>query len=98
MIATSYSRIDEPGEQGDLAGMRYYSLDEVRKLLAEAVFDGQKFFAQQHGFGAPYLNDVLKRRREPGPKILDALGLECVKLYRAKPISDQAGDQDGEGT
>lgn len=78
--------------------MRYYSLDEVRKLLAEASAESQRFFAHQHGFGAQYLNDVLKRRREPGPKILDALGLECVKLYRAKPISDQSGDQDGEGT
>lgn len=77
--------------------MRYYTLDEVRKLLKEAAWESQRYFAQEHGFGAQYLNDVIKGRRTPGPKILDALGLEQVILYRAKPITDQ-GDRSGEGT
>jgi transcriptional regulator with XRE-family HTH domain len=36
------------------------------------------------GVSSQYLSDVLHGRREPGPKILNALGLERVVTYRKK--------------
>lgn len=44
----------------------------------------QKDYAQQHGLSEQYLSDVLRGRREPGQKILDALGVERVVGYREK--------------
>lgn len=34
-----------------------------------------------------YLSDVLNGNREPGPKILDALGIERVVSYRQRKAS-----------
>lgn len=37
------------------------------------------------GVSAQYLNDVKEGRREPGPKLLSALGLQAVTEYAAVP-------------
>lgn len=57
----------------------------IDRLRAAVVQVGsQKDFAQQHGISEQYLSDVLRSRREPGQKILDALSLERVVRYREK--------------
>lgn len=47
----------------------------------------QKNFAERHDISEQYLSDVLRGRREPGQKILDAIGVERVVVYREKPES-----------
>lgn len=42
----------------------------------------ERRWAQTHGLSAQYVNDVLRGRRAPGPKLLAALGLELVVRYR----------------
>lgn len=42
----------------------------------------QKGFAQKIGVSEQYLSDILKGRREPGPKILKWFGLERTVYYR----------------
>lgn len=44
----------------------------------------QSAFAQDNGLSAAYVNDVLRSRREPGKKILDAVGAERVTIYRLR--------------
>lgn len=45
---------------------------------------GQKAFARLHGFTGAYVHDVLHGRRPPADRILDALGLERMTIYREK--------------
>jgi hypothetical protein len=45
-------------------------------LRACAKAGGQKTWAEARGMSQQHVSDVLNRRREPGPKVLDALGLE----------------------
>lgn len=45
---------------------------ELRTRIEAA--GSQKAWAQQAGISGAYLNDVLMARRDPGPKILAALG------------------------
>jgi transcriptional regulator with XRE-family HTH domain len=58
-------------------------IDRLEKLIG-AAFDHQKDFARANMISESYLSDVLNGRREPGPRILAALGLEKVVLYRGK--------------
>lgn len=44
----------------------------------------QVAFAEDNDLSAAYVNDVLRGRREPGKKILDAVGVERVTTYRLK--------------
>ena len=57
-------------------------LDRLRAAIEQA--GSQRAFADQHGISLQYVNDVLHKRREPGQKILDALGIERVVIYREK--------------
>ena len=43
--------------------------------------------AGELGISPAYLSDAMRGNREPGPKILDALGLERVVMYRKKKSS-----------
>lgn len=45
----------------------------------------QTAFAKKHGISIAYVNDVLQGRRQPGDKILKALGLESQLTYRKSP-------------
>ena len=52
---------------------------DVRQLLLTAQgVQSLRNFAHILGVSHSYLHDVLQQRRIPGPKILDALGLELV--------------------
>jgi hypothetical protein len=46
-----------------------------------AVFGSQQALAQHCGVAASYLSDVLTGKREPGQKLLDALGFRRVVHY-----------------
>lgn len=57
---------------------------QVRKLLDDMAdtAGSQKNLAAQLDVSESYLSDVLTGRREPGEKLLEALGLERVVTYR----------------
>jgi transcriptional regulator with XRE-family HTH domain len=61
--------------------------ERLRAYLRNAI-DGegwtQAAFAEKFGFSAQYLGDVLNGRRDPGDKILNAIGYERVVTYRPK--------------
>ncbi len=50
----------------------------------------QQSYAANIGIHQSYLSDLLNGRRDPGKKVLAALGYERVVLYRKK------GENDGE--
>lgn len=58
----------------------------VIERLHEAITaaGSRKAFAVKYALSEQYLSDVLRGRREPGQKILDALDLERVVAYREK--------------
>lgn len=57
------------------------------KLKRRCLGTSQLRVAADMGVSPSYLSDVMTGHREPGPKILTALGLERVIRYR--PISDE---------
>lgn len=42
----------------------------------------QRAWAAKHGVSAAYVSDVLMGRKEPGPAILEPLGLIAETVYR----------------
>ncbi len=60
--------------------------DQVLKLLAHACerAGSQTAWAKEAGMSAAYVCDVLQERRAPGDKVLAALGIERVTVYRRK--------------
>jgi hypothetical protein len=62
------------------------TVEDVLELIRQDVkaCGTQQAFASKVGITQGYVNDILKRKREPGPKILDALGLRKVVTYEAK--------------
>ena len=54
-------------------------LERLRIAIAQA--GSQDAAAKRLGVSGAYLCDVMKRRREPGPKLLDALGYRRVVVY-----------------
>ena len=59
--------------------------DLLERLRDEVAKVGQQAWARQHDLSPQYLNDVLKRRREPGPKILKAMQLRAETRYLKDP-------------
>lgn len=61
------------------------SEDDVRERLRAAIREAgsQKAYAEQHKLSEAYISDVLRGRREPARKILEALGLVRVVGYVA---------------
>lgn len=61
--------------------------DEIMERLQAAITEtgSQRSFADKHQISLQYINDVLRKRRKPGQKILDALGIERIVTYREKP-------------
>lgn len=58
--------------------------EQVIKLLRSACDRAgtQAAWARAHGIAPAYVNDVLNERREPGDKILAALGIERIYTRR----------------
>lgn len=61
--------------------------DDVREKLRKAVDGNASAWARPLGISQAYVSDVLAGRREPGDKILQALGLEKVVTYRKAAVS-----------
>lgn len=57
----------------------------VREIIRSKAKPTQAAWAKANGISPAYVSDVIAGRREPGQKILDALGLERVTTYRPKP-------------
>lgn len=58
------------------------SLDVFKRLRAACqAAGGQAAWAARHGISAPYVSEVLNSTREPGPLILNALGLKKVVKF-----------------
>lgn len=66
------------------------TLNQVHAMLRRECdkAGGQAAWAVAHAVSAAYVSDVLQGRREPGRKILDALGVERVVGYRKKGKRD----------
>lgn len=60
--------------------------EDVRTQLIKAceAAGNQAAWARAHGLSVPYVNDVIRRRRDPGKAICDALGLEKIVTYQPK--------------
>lgn len=54
-------------------------LQDLRKSILQA--DSVADWARKNGVSPQYVHDVLQKRREPGSKILTALGYAAVKVY-----------------
>lgn len=59
------------------------NIDPVKALEFE-VKGNQSAWAKANKISPAYVSDVIAGRREPGKKILSALGLERVVSYRFK--------------
>ena len=64
-------------------------LELVRSAVEAA--GTQKALAERYGISEQYLTDVLRGRREPGEKLLSALGYERVILYQKYASKDSPG-------
>lgn len=53
----------------------------MTELRSRVGASSQAQVAKDLGISPQYLNDVLNERREPGKKILQALGLERLVVY-----------------
>ena len=60
----------------------------LREMASE--MGSQKALAEKLGVTQSYLSDVLNGRREPGPKMLAALGLEAEKVFKKKADGEAA--------
>jgi DNA-binding transcriptional regulator YdaS (Cro superfamily) len=58
--------------------------DEVRNMLRRAcqAAGSAAAWAKDNGVSPAYVSDTLNKRRDPGPAILDALGIEAETNYR----------------
>ena len=65
--------------------MILYSRSDLKKDLLELVnkMSTQKALAEKIGISEQYLTDILKGRREMGPRVIAFLGYEKVDAYRA---------------
>lgn len=67
--------------------METYTKQDVIGILLTAIGEGNSagYWAKSNGISPQYVSDVLSGRREPGPKLLNSLGLERNEpTYRKK--------------
>lgn len=55
-----------------------------RLRAAVAIHGTQQAVAQHFGMSAVYLSDIITGKKQPGKKVLDAIGVERVVTYREK--------------
>lgn len=62
-----------------------YRLDQVLDMLREAIAQvgSQYQWATKYKLSPQYVSDVLRGRRNMGPAILKALGVEAITQYRS---------------
>jgi transcriptional regulator with XRE-family HTH domain len=59
-------------------------MDPINLLEKRITKSSLRAVARELDVSAGYLSHLMKGEREPGPKILDALGIEKVVTYRKK--------------
>jgi DNA-binding transcriptional regulator YdaS (Cro superfamily) len=65
-----------------MSGPLLDSLDVFKRLRAACkAAGGQAAWAERHGVSAAYVSEALNGTREPGPLILNALGLKRVVKF-----------------
>jgi len=70
---------------GGISSMDKEALVNYIQSVINSRYAGlQVAFAEDNNLSAAYVNDVLRGRREPGEKILDAVGVERITVYRLK--------------
>ena len=58
---------------------------DPKQVVAKMVADhGLTRAAKQMGVSVPYLCNIMKGRADPGPLVLETLGIEKVVTYRLK--------------
>ena len=62
------------------------AISELRKRLDKA--GTQTALAKELGISKPYLSDILRGRRDPGPKVLEQIGIRRIVMF--EPIGDVA--------
>lgn len=61
------------------------TITELRRQLRKIChFKTQKALAKEFGISLSYLNEVIGGRKEPGPKLLNAMGLRRQMVYVLK--------------
>jgi hypothetical protein len=60
-------------------------IETVRRMLRTRASGRVLSVAREIGVTRGFISHVLAGRKQPGPKVLDYLGLECYELYRRKP-------------
>lgn len=65
-------------------------IDEFRHHFAAAceLAGGRSKWGKANGVTPSTVTDILSGRRDPGPAVLKALGLEKVTIYQRKEASD----------
>ena len=59
--------------------------DQVMALIKDLVEkEGTQAAATKMGIAPPYVNDLLKGKRDPGPEVLGFFGLEKKVVYVSK--------------
>lgn len=61
-----------------------WAIAYINRYIAEHYAGNQAQFAKANEMSPAYVSDVLNFRRDPGKKILDAVGLEKTTVYRIK--------------
>ena len=63
-----------------------WTVEDVRDKLRDQVahLGSQVMWAKRHGVSPAYVNDVLKRNRAPGERILKAMKLKKVTVYMSE--------------
>lgn len=69
--------------------INHKTLLDITDILAQlaksiATAGSQAKWCAEQGVSPAYVSDVLNGRRDPGKKILDALGYDAVTCYRPK--------------
>lgn len=59
-------------------------IDELNEMLRPENGWTQKSLAEKFGISPQYLGDILHGNRFPGKKLLDAMGIERVVIYKYK--------------
>lgn len=68
------------------------TVDPIAVIRARLRDKSQKDLCRELDIPESYLSDVLRGRRDPGPLICEAFGLERVVTYRKRPV-DQGVSQ-----
>lgn len=73
------------------------TVTDVRDMLRRACQKAGSAlaWAKANGFSAPYVSDVLNGRRDPAPRICEALGVVAEVTYRKRKVNNPTAKAGG---